>query len=194
MDCSKVGKLILSLRKSKNMTQKQLADIMNISDKTVSKWERGRGCPDISLLTELADILGVNAAKILDGELNENQRDGGNMKKLKFYVCHECGNIITSSSDAEIFCCGKKTEPEIIQKPDDNHNADIKIIENDYYITLNHDMTKQHYISFAAYVDYDKAFIKKLYPEQNPEIRFPVMGGGKLYIYCNKHGLFEFAV
>ena len=72
MDCKKIGKLILELRKDKNMTQKQLADLMNISDKTISKWERGLGCPDISLLPDLAQILGVNVDKILEGEINSN--------------------------------------------------------------------------------------------------------------------------
>ena len=52
MDCSKIGKLIYNLRKEKDMTLKQIADLMNISDKTISKWERGLGCPDISLLPE----------------------------------------------------------------------------------------------------------------------------------------------
>ena len=60
MDCKKIGSLIYELRKDKNMTQKQIADLMNISDKTISKWERGLGCPDISLLPELSQILGVS--------------------------------------------------------------------------------------------------------------------------------------
>ena len=60
MDCQKVGNLILKLRIEKGMTQKQLADRMHISDKTVSKWERGLGCPDVSLLHDLSDALTVN--------------------------------------------------------------------------------------------------------------------------------------
>jgi transcriptional regulator with XRE-family HTH domain len=67
MDCGKVGKLILYLRKEKNMTQKEVADAMKISDKTISKWERGLGCPDVSLLSELSHILGVNIEKIRGG-------------------------------------------------------------------------------------------------------------------------------
>lgn len=65
MDCKKIGSLIYELRKDKNMTQKQIADLMNISDKTISKWERGLGCPDISLLPELSQILGVSIDQIL---------------------------------------------------------------------------------------------------------------------------------
>lgn len=63
MDCSKVGNLIYTLRTEKGMTQKALANAMNISDRTISKWERGAGCPDVSLLRELSDILGVNIEK-----------------------------------------------------------------------------------------------------------------------------------
>lgn len=80
MDCNKVGLLILELRKEKNMTQKEIADAMNISDKTISKWERGLGCPDVSLLSELSHILGVNIEKILQGDLDPNHTDGGRVK------------------------------------------------------------------------------------------------------------------
>lgn len=63
MDCSKVGSLILSMRKEKGMTQKELADLMHLSDRTISKWERGQGCPDVSLLGELSNILEINIKK-----------------------------------------------------------------------------------------------------------------------------------
>ncbi|MEG1501145.1 MAG: helix-turn-helix transcriptional regulator, partial [Clostridiales bacterium] len=97
MDCSKIGKLIADLRKGKQMTKKDLADMMNKSDKTISKWERGMGCPDISLLSELSQILGVNIEEILLGEIDINQSVGGNMRKVKFYVCPQCGNLLTST-------------------------------------------------------------------------------------------------
>ena len=111
MDCKKIGNLILNLRKDKNMTQKQMADIMNISDKTISKWERGFGCPDISLLPELSQILCVSVDQILTGELNLNDMVGGNMNKIKFYVCEQCGNLMTATGNATISCCGKTLEP-----------------------------------------------------------------------------------
>ena len=63
MDCNKVGKLISDLRKEQKMTQKQLADALNISDKAISKWERGLGCPDVSLWQDLSQIFGVNIEK-----------------------------------------------------------------------------------------------------------------------------------
>ena len=119
MDCIKVGELILSLRKEKEMTQKQLADAMNISDKTISKWERGLGCPDVSLLSELSNILGVNLEKLLLGNLEPNNTDGGNMKKIRFYVCPTCGNTITSSGEAEITCCGRKLTVMLPQPADE---------------------------------------------------------------------------
>jgi transcriptional regulator with XRE-family HTH domain len=73
VDCKKIGELIYSLRKEKNMTQKQVADLMNISDKTISKWERGLGCPDVSLLPELSQIFGVNIEEILLGKVELNE-------------------------------------------------------------------------------------------------------------------------
>ena len=107
MDCNKVGKLILNLRKEKNMTQKEVADKLNISDKTISKWERGLGYPDISLLSKLSNIFDINIEKILIGDLQPNEVDGGNMKRIKFYVCPNCGNITTCTGQAEISCCGE---------------------------------------------------------------------------------------
>ena len=64
----KMGQFISELRKSCQMTQKELADKLNVSDKAVSKWERGLSCPDISLLTPLSNILGVTTTELLNGE------------------------------------------------------------------------------------------------------------------------------
>lgn len=193
MDYEKVGNLILQLRKEKSMTQKQVADLLNISDKTISKWERGLGCPDVSLLSELSKIFDINIEKILLGDLEPNDMDGGNMKRIKFYVCPNCGNIITSTGEGEMSCCGRKLKaltPSII---DDNHEISVEEVENDYYVTINHEMSKEHYISFVAYVTYDRVLLIKLYPEQSPTVRFPRLCGkferGKFYIYCNQHGL-----
>ncbi|MFA9466700.1 MAG: helix-turn-helix domain-containing protein [Velocimicrobium sp.] len=189
MDCNKVGKLILSLRKENRMTQKQLADAMNISDKTISKWERGLGCPDVSLLRELSEILDVNIERILLGNLEPNNADGGNMKKVKFYVCSNCGNTLTSTGEAEVSCCGRKLVPLVPNLADEIHKLTVEEVENDFYVTFTHEMSKTHYISFIAYVTCDRALLIKLYPEQNGEVRFSKMYGGKIYYCCNQHGL-----
>lgn len=68
MDLQKMGKLIAELRREKGMTQKELAAQLNITDKAVSKWERGLSGPDISLLTPLADILEIRVSELLNGE------------------------------------------------------------------------------------------------------------------------------
>lgn len=77
MDQKKIGKFILELRKEKNMTQSELANKLHISDKTVSKWENGRGMPDLSLIKPLCDILGITVNDLLSGEKidNENYRE-----------------------------------------------------------------------------------------------------------------------
>ncbi len=189
MDLSKVGNLICYLRKEKGMTQKQLADTMNISDKTISKWERGLGCPDVSLLPELSSLLGVNIEKILTGELNPNDYVGGNMKKIKFYVCPECDNIITSTGTASISCCGRKLNELEPVKAEENHALKLETIEYEWFITTDHTMTKDHYISFVAFVTGDKILMAKQYPEWPIQLRFQKFGHGKLYCYCTKHGL-----
>jgi DNA-binding XRE family transcriptional regulator len=189
MDCNKVGKLISGLRREKCLTQKQLADTMNISDRTISKWERGLGCPDISLLQELSKVLGVNIEKILSGDLEPKDADRGNMKRMKFYICPTCGNILTSTGEAEPSCCGRKLHALIPKPVDDLHRLAVETVEDDYYITFSHEMKKSHYLSFIACVDSDRILLVKLYPEQSGEVRFPKMYGGRIYFGCTQHGL-----
>lgn len=191
MDCNKVGLLILELRKEKNMTQKEIADAMNISDKAISKWERGLGCPDVSLLSELSQILGVNIEKILQGDLDPNHTDGGNMKRVKFYLCPTCGNVLTSTAKAELSCCGRKLEPLEEKPADADHQITVEDIDDEAYITINHEMTREHYLTFVAYVTCDRLQLIKLYPEQNAELRIPKIRSGKFYICCSNHGLFS---
>ena len=191
MDCNKVGKLIFNLRRQKHMTQKQLADCMNISDKTISKWERGLGLPDVSLLHELSSILGVNIEKLLLGELSANSADGGNMKRVQFFVCPYCGNILSTTGKGEVSCCGRKMEPLKAIEADGAHTPNIEEVENDYYITFPHPMEKQHYLMFAAYVMIDRMLFVRLYPEQSPAVRIPQMRTGDLYVYCSDHGLMK---
>ena len=190
MDNEKIGKLIYGLRKERNMTQLQLAEILHISDKTVSKWERGQGCPDISLLVDLSCVLGVDMEKLLSGRLEANEERGGNMKKLNFYVCPECGNVITAMTEAGISCCGKKLQPlEAVKAPDEERLL-VENIENDYYISSDHPMLKEHYISFVALLTGDTLTLKKQYPEWDLQVRIPGRTHGKLIWYCTNHGLF----
>lgn len=190
MNCEKIGKLICTLRKEKDLTQKQLADLMNISDKAISKWERGVGCPDVSLLPELSQILGVNIEEILLGKIELNQTIGGNMKKLIFFVCPQCNNLMTATGNANISCCGKKLEALDAIKANEDHLLNVEPIEDELYISTSHEMGKSHYISFIAYVTGDKVFIVKQYPEWNMQFRFHKLGHGKLYFHCLNHGLF----
>ncbi len=189
MDCSKVGELIRLRRTEKNLTQKQLADAMNISDKTISKWERGLGCPDVTLLPELATLLGMNIEEILKGDFRMNEMINGNMKKTQFYVCKECGNIITSTGEATFSCCGHKLEALERKKADEAHKLQVENIEDEWYVTTEHEMTKSHYIGFIALVTGERVLIVKQYPEWGIHLRLPKFGHGYLYSYCTEHGL-----
>lgn len=191
MDLNASGKFLKKLRISQKLTQRQIADKLNVCPKTVSKWETGRGFPDITTINSLAQILGVSSESVLSGNLKENKREAGNMKKIKFYMCPICGNIITQTNDSQMMCCGKKIMPLKIQEKDANHCATIQTVEEDLYITFNHEMSKEHFINFVAYVKDDRIYLVKLYPEQNAEVRIPQINGAKLYCCCIKHGLFS---
>ena len=194
MNNTKTGKLIRQLRTEKKLTQKQLAELIGVSDKAVSKWETGKGYPDISLFSALADVFGTDVRNLLMGNINKNEKENGNMKKLKFYVCKDCGNIITATSEAAISCCGNSLSPLAPSAAEESEMLKIENIDGNLYIYSDHPMTKEHYISFVAYVTSDCVRVVKWYPEGNAETRMQFRGRGYLYIYCNKHGLMKMKV
>lgn len=113
------------------------------------------------------------------------------MKKIKFYVCSECGNILTATGAAELSCCGRRLEALSAIPADEPHILKVQEVEDDFYITFDHEMTKGHYISFAAYVTYNAMIFIRMYPEQEAALRFQRNYGGELYFYCTEHGLMK---
>ena len=191
MDQSKTGGLIRALRTQKGLTQKVLAEAVGVGDKAVSKWERGLGCPDVSLLPELSRVLGVKLEALLSGELDTNEQERGNMKKLKFYICPDCGNLITAASEAGVSCCGKTLVPVEPQKAESEAKLLVEKTDENWFITSSHPMTKEHHITFAALITGDTLFLRRLYPEWDFQTRIPCLGHGILLWYCTKHGLFQ---
>lgn len=157
------GPAIKALRERKGLTQKQLAEQILVSDKAVSKWETGKGLPDLSLLEPLAKALGVSVAELLSGEYRTNANRAGNLLRSQWYVCPVCGNVV--------YALGQ--------------------VEDDYYVTLDHPMSKGHFLSFMAYLTTDRVLLQKTYPEQAAAVRFPRLGPGQILAYCNRHGLFR---
>ncbi len=183
------GSTIRLLREKKGYTQKQLAELLMVSDKAVSKWESGRGLPDISLIEPLAKTLGVSLAELFSGECVQNTNRHGNMRKCKFYVCPVCGNVVFSTGEGAYSCCGVQLPPLEAEEDEQEHRMTTENIEGDLFVTMRHPMEKTHFISFFAFVSADRVQFVKLYPEQGAEARFPMHGRGLLYAYCNRHGL-----
>ncbi len=190
MDCVKIGELIRALRKEQGLTQNELASKLNISDKTISKWERGLGCPDIALIAELSEILGVDIAHMLKGDLAQSDMTGGSMRNSKFYVCPTCGNITVTTGDASISCCGRKMEVQKPKKADEEKKLDVTVEDGQWYITSDHPMKKDNYISFVAYVVGGAMQLVKLYPEWEMHIRMTKQGRGMLVWFSTTEGLF----
>lgn len=189
MDQTKTGGLIRALRTQKGLTQKALAEAVGVGDKAVSKWERGLGCPDVSLLPELSRVLGVGLEALLSGALDANDQERGNMKKLDFYVCPDCGNLITAATEAGVSCCGRTLLPLEPQKPEEP--LSVEKIDGSWFISSPHPMTKEHYVSFVALLTGDTLFLRRLYPEWDLQTRIPAFGHGILLWYCTQHGLFR---
>ncbi len=184
------GKIIKDLREKRKLTQAQLAELICVSDKTISKWETGKGLPDISLIEGLAKELGVSLIELMNGEYITNQNKSGNMLKSNFYVCPICGNVEYSLGESIVSCCGITLPKLEAEEEDGIHDINVEEIDGKYYISMNHEMTKKHYISFVAFVKVDRVEIVKLYPEQNVEVNFEP-SRGIIYAYCNKDGLFK---
>ncbi|MGN1194415.1 MAG: helix-turn-helix domain-containing protein, partial [Acutalibacteraceae bacterium] len=182
---------IKALREKKGLTQSQLAKMINVSDKAVSKWETAKGLPDITLIEPLASALGVSVPELMSGEKVTNNNISANLIHSRFYVCPVCGNVIHSHGEAVISCCGITLPAVEASEIDKEHEIKIEAVEDESFITVNHSMTKQHYISFAAFVSGDRIQLVKFYPEGNAETRMNLRGGGYLYIYCNRHGLMK---
>ena len=185
------GAIIKKLREERKMTQLELAEKLCISDKTVSKWETGKGYPDITLIEPLANALGISVIELLSGNDVINSNRSSNMRKIKFYVCPICGNVIYGMGEAVISCCGIVLPPLEAEKPDDDHKLRIEQVEDEYYVTIDHEMSKNHYISFIVAIKDNAYELVKLYPEGNAEARFKISRITKFCYYCNKHGLYE---
>ena len=188
------GEVIKEMRKQKNMTQLQLADHLGVTDKTVSKWENGKGYPDIALLEPIADAFQISVTELISGNRIKNENVSANMLRSKFYVCPICGNAVHAMGDAVIQCHGVQLLPEEAENSDENHMIFIERIEDEYYVRIDHEMTKLHYISFIAATSTNSIQMVKLYPEGNAEAHFKISGVMKIFFYCNKDGLFSIDV
>lgn len=185
------GETIRTLRERQHLTQSQLADLLFVSDKTISKWENDRGLPSIALLEPLAKALQVSVAELLAGEQIINTNRAGNMLKAQLYVCPICGNVLQAAGPAMVSCCGVTLPQLEVEDRDEAHAATIEEIEYEHYVSIDHPMTKDHFISFIAYATGSRFEIVKLYPEGSAEARFFRRGHGWIYWYCNHHGLFR---
>ncbi len=185
------GAVIKELREKKKMTQRELAEKLAVSDKAVSKWETGKGYPDITLLMPIAEAFGISVTELISGNTVYNANVSANMLRSKFYVCPVCGNVIHSMGEAAILCHGIQLTPLEAEPTDEHHMIFIERVEDEYYVRIDHSMTKEHYIAFVAAVSSNDIQMVKLYPEGNAEARFKIRGVRRLFFYCNREGLFS---
>ena len=194
MNQAVTGMLIRELREKHQLTQAELAQKLCVSDKTISKWETGKGTPDVSLLEPLAQVFGISLSELMSGNTVRNVNVSSNILRSKFYVCPVCGNVLHSMGEAVIHCHGMLLEPLEPKETDEEHMLFIEGVEDEYYVRVDHEMTKQHYISLAAALSPDRMQMVRLYPEGNAEARFQMRGVKKMVFYCSKDGLFSMTV
>jgi len=184
------GAVIKELREKNGMTQLQLAEKLGVSDKAVSKWETAKGYPDITLLEPIAEVFRVSVTELISGNAIHNANVSANMLRSRFYVCPVCGNVIHSMGEAEIHCHGIRLTPLDAEPADERHAVCIERVEDEYYVRIDHSMSKEHYISFIAAASSDGLQMVKLYPEGNAEAGFKIRGVRSIVFFCNRDGLF----
>ena len=162
------GEGIRILRERNHCTQLQLADKIGVSDKTH-----------------------VSIMELISGNAITNENRSSNMLRSKFYVCPVCGNVIHAMGETAIHCHGIQLAPEVEETADEHHQIRIERSEDEYYVEVPHEMTKQHYISFIAAISSDRIQMVKLYPEGNAQARFKMNGVRKICCFCNRDGLFS---
>ena len=185
------GTIIRELREKNRMTQLQLAEKLGVSDKTVSKWETAKGYPDITLLEPIAAAFRISIAELISGNAIHNANVSANVLRSKFYVCPVCGNAIHSMGEVAVHCHGIQLMPLEAEPTDERHMIFIERVEDEYYVRINHSMTKEHYISFVAAASSDDMQMVKLYPEESAEARLKIRGVRRIFFYCNRDGLFS---
>ena len=191
MDNYITGATVRRLREEKGITQAQLAEQIGVSSKAVSKWETAKGLPDITLIEPLAKALGVSVMELMSGNTVVNKNISSNILRSRFYVCPLCGNIIRSTGETVVSCCGITLPALEAEDTDEFHEITVEKVEDERFITVSHEMTKNHFISFIAYLTSDRVQFVKLYPEGNAETRMQLRGRGYIYLYCHKHGLMK---
>ena len=190
MDAIKTGRTIRTLRRRLGLTQRQLAQQLHVSEQAVSKWERGVGAPDVSVLPELARALQADTEALLRGELEEKDRSSGDLRRMHYFVCPVCGNLILSAEEAAVSCCGKRCAPLAVQRPDAEHDLEATLADGEWYLTARHEMTREHHITFVALCTGDTLMLKRQYPEWGLETHLPGIKHGMLLWHCSRHGLF----
>ena len=184
------GAVIRQLREKNKLTQIQLAEKLGVSDKTVSKWENQRGLPDIALLEPIAEAFGISVTELISGNTIHNANVSANMLRSRFYVCPVCGNVIHGMGESVIHCHGVFLLPSEPEPSDEDHMIFIEKVEDEYYVRIDHEMTKTHYISYIAALSSDRCQMVKLYPESNAEARFMIRGIKRICFCCNRDGSF----
>ena len=185
------GAMIRKLREDKNLTQEELAKMLHVSGKAVSKWETGQGLPDISMLEPIAKALEISVIELFSGENVVNRNRSSNLLRSVCYVCPVCGNGILALGHAVVSCCGITLPPVSLEDEDEEHAISVSYDDGELLAALSHPMEKDHYITCLLAVSDNGCQFIKLYPEGEAMARFRPERVKWIYAYCNRHGMFR---
>ena len=143
------------------------------------------------MLEPIAAVFGISVTELISGKAITNVNVSANMLRSKFYVCPVCGNIIHSMGEAVLQCHGVQLLPCQPEEADEKHRISIEKDADEFFVRIDHEMTKKHYITFIAAFSGDRLQLTKLYPEGSAEARFKINGVRNILYYCNRDGMFQ---
>lgn len=187
-----MNEIIYKFRKAKGLTQQQLAEKLHTTAKTVSNWERKRTCVNADIVSDFIRAFDIQK----DCFFTEYKHLVFSEDTVKFYCCPTCGNVTWRFTDEPLICCNNKLSPLVPQPGKSEHYIHSEYSDDKRFcnLTSTHPMKNNHHIKFIAYVAGKTVLMTAPEPSHMLESTIPIMSGGKLYLFCTKHGLFENSV
>ncbi len=115
------------------------------------------------------------------------------MTAIKFFVCPVCGNVVCGMGNVQLDCHGHHLEPHEAKSPKGRFEYRVEMVEDEYFVAVNHEMTKQDHIAFMAAVSPERIQLVRLFPEGPAEARFAKSMVRDIYFFSVQDGLFKFS-
>lgn len=110
---------------------------------------------------------------------------------MKFYVCPVCGNVVITTEEKNVTCCGQELKNQEVKKAEGKHIIKVENVNGQVHLTSEHGMTKEHHLNFIAYGKENQYLIVKLDTEKPVDVLLEEVEGAEIIFGCNQHGVWR---